>query len=75
MWSISSCVLASLFEDGDIDDDEGEDEDDEDGVVTFWCAPVLLSQTAGPRDFSPGLQCFAQDWSEPEKDSEDKVKI
>ena len=58
MWSISSCVLAWLFEDGDIDDDEGEDED---GVVTSWCAPVLLSQTAGPRDFSPGLQCFAQD--------------
>ena len=66
---MSSCVLAWLFEDGDIDDDEGEDEDgedgdnndDDDGDVTSWCAPVLLSQTAGPRDFSPGLQCFAQD--------------
>ena len=31
------------------------------GFVTSCCVPAQLFQTAALRDFSPGLQCSAQD--------------
>ena len=39
------------------------------GLVTSCCVPAQLFQTVALRDFSPGLQCSAQDWSEPETEN------